>query len=322
MDRRAALIALLAAAAPRGAAGQAPRATHRVVIIEQWFATASSTPARNLVAELAASGFTTANTAIEWRYPGGDAALLTRHATEAAASRPDAIVSMGTFSTRAVMKATSVVPVLAWVDDPVKEGLARPSLSPLRNATGFVDLGAERIMKSLELLKTWLPGFDRFGVLRPHGNADVESIMADLAPRARNLGVRVVQAELRAREDIERAMGDFEREGVRAALAWPAPKLMSLRETVELALSHRIALVSEGLAARAGVLLAFSPDVDAKRLAVQLVKILRGIPVADIPFEMPARYILAINRKTARALQLPIPDDVYLRADHVFDEWQ
>jgi len=133
--------------------------------------------------------------------------------------------------------------------------------------------------------------------------------------------VAVTVERFRERTDIERGLSCFKAAGIRVALTLPAPALMPLEEVVETAVRHGVALVAEGGGARYGMLLTFSPEIPALRLATQLAKVLRGVPVAQIPFERPEKFVMHVNRKTAKALGIGIPQEIYLLADHVYDEW-
>jgi putative ABC transport system substrate-binding protein len=319
-SRRAFLAGALAL--PASVLAQERGRTSRVVLLEQWFATAPSGPARRLVKSLEDLGYQEGrNISFDWRFPGGDPVRLSRQAEEIVALRPDVVVVMGAVSTRAMAKATATLPILAWMGDPVSDGFAHASLKPKGNVTGFADRDDERFGKLFELLKSFVPGFARFGMLEPAGSGMARGFMGAMGPAAEKLGVQVVPESFASRAEIERALTRFRAMGVRVALGSPAPGVIDLGELVQLALRHRIGLVGEGIGARHGLLLTLSPEIDARRLAVQLDKLLRGTPVADVPFELPTRFVVAINRKIASELGLAIPAEVYLRADEVLDDW-
>lgn len=318
---RRALIAAVLAPVPMGAFAERAR-TYRIAILDQWYSAAPTSPARDFVSALEGRGYRQGRTiALEWHHGAGDLVRVERLADEIVAKQPDAIVAMGGIATRAAARATRTIPILAWTEDPVKDGYAHGALLPTRNVTGFADQAAERVSKGFELLKAFMPDLAAFGILKPAENAIADEFARTAQHHAGGLGLRVVAADFRTRADLEEGLSYFARSGVRAAMVWPAPGLASVRELVESALRHRIALVSEGLGARQGVLLTFSPEVGSRRMAAQLDKILRGVPIATIPFELPERYVVAVNRRTATALGLPIPRNLEVLADRVFDDW-
>ena len=70
---------------------------------------------------------------------------------------------------------------------------------------------------------------------------------------------------------------------------------------------------------RAGGLLSYGVDIDAmfRRLAYFADRLLRGAKPADLPFEQPTKFVLALNLRTAKSLRLTIPPQVLVRADTV-----
>jgi putative ABC transport system substrate-binding protein len=73
--------------------------------------------------------------------------------------------------------------------------------------------------------------------------------------------------------------------------------------------------------ARDGGLLSYGPDrVDTFRRAASYVdRILRGEKPGDLPVQLPVKYEMVVNRKTAMALGLAIPPSILLRADEVIE---
>ena len=319
-SRRAFLAALTVA--PALARAQSAR-VWRIGMLDQWYSVEPTGPARRLVTNMTERGYVDGmSVRYALRHAGGDRDRLAQYAEELVAAKPHAIVAMGGISTQAIARATSTIPVVAWLEDPVKAGLADSSLMPKANVTGIVDRGDERARKGLEMIKAMIPGLANFGMLLPKGNQAAEDFTKELDPVARRLGMRLVVDYFATKPDIERAFIRFGRERVGAAVAWPAPGLASVQDMVRLALDQRIGLVSEGIGGRFGVLLSFSPVLDTHRMADQLDRVLRGTPVARIPFERSDRYAISINRKTADALGISITPEMQLLATEVFNEWE
>ena len=67
-------------------------------------------------------------------------------------------------------------------------------------------------------------------------------------------------------------------------------------------------------------MLSYGPDadLDQERCGILVAKILGGAKPADIPVERPSKFLMSVNLKTAKALQLKIPDSILLIADKVF----
>ena len=74
--------------------------------------------------------------------------------------------------------------------------------------------------------------------------------------------------------------------------------------------------------ARDGGLLSYGVDqVDALRGAASYVnRILRGAKPAELPVQLPTKFEMAVNLKTAKALGLAVPPSILLRATEVIDE--
>lgn len=97
---------------------------------------------------------------------------------------------------------------------------------------------------------------------------------------------------------------------------------VSRQQIVEFAARQRLPVVSGwGPWAQAGALLSYGPDLNAsvRRAATYVDRILKGANPANLPVEQPTRFELVINRKTAKALELTIPQSVLLRADRVIE---
>ena len=127
---------------------------------------------------------------------------------------------------------------------------------------------------------------------------------------------------VRSREDLERAFAALGSERPDALLVLPDPLLSAHRARIaEMAIASRLPVFTtfQGHSTEAGILASYGPDlrVSAKRAAVYVQKILKGAKPSDLPIELPTKFELVINAKTAEAIGLTIPASVLARADEV-----
>src|SRR5439155_1887067 len=104
---------------------------------------------------------------------------------------------------------------------------------------------------------------------------------------------------------------------VRAGVLLPQPHT---KKIADLAIKNRLPLMFEGSGlVEAGGLMSYSPtDAEGYRRAATYVdKILKGAKPAELPVEQPTKFEFVINLKTAKALNLTIPQSVLFRADRV-----
>jgi len=75
--------------------------------------------------------------------------------------------------------------------------------------------------------------------------------------------------------------------------------------------------------ARDGGLLSYGVDlVDPWRRAASYVdRILRGAKPTELPVQLPTKFEMVLNLKTAKALGLAVPPSILLRADQVIEAW-
>lgn len=270
----------------------------------------------------------------EWRFAEGDYEGIPRHVAEIVRTRPDAILTQLSVMTRAFAKATTTIPIVGLIDDPVREGYTKPgSVLPTGNVTGLADLYTQCATKLFELLKACMPGPIRLAVLAPELSTTpvITEFLIVKEAAAREAGIDTVAFRFRDRDGFVSAIKSMPARGVRAITQVGLPTGMGIAEVVQLALGQGLPVVAASpfYNARFGYLLAFrglygdAADVDSsfRRQATQLDKVLRGTPATWIPFQMPERFVLGINRKTATALKIVIPEGVYLRAEKIYDGW-
>jgi putative tryptophan/tyrosine transport system substrate-binding protein len=238
----------------------------------------------------------------------------------------DVFLSPGPAATRAIVRQTKI-PIVA-IALPATENepelfasLARPG----GTVTGFSAFGEELSTKRIELLKEVLPGLTVVGVL--HNTTDPtfrgwgEQTLAD----ARKQGLDPIRLPLTSPSAA--AVRDHVstlRKAGGAALIVIRDFLTStlMNEICGLAAEAGIAVVGEhGEFARAGALFSYGADVNDlfRRAAVYVDRIVKGEKAADLPIQLPTKFELVVNLKTARALALGMPNSILVRAEEVIE---
>jgi putative tryptophan/tyrosine transport system substrate-binding protein len=98
--------------------------------------------------------------------------------------------------------------------------------------------------------------------------------------------------------------------------------ILNRQRVVDFAAEHKIPAIFEvDSLVREGGLMSYGPDSEAllKRAVGLADRILKGANPADLPLELPTKFVFAINLKTAKALNLEIPESIVLRADQVIE---
>ena len=264
------------------------------------------------------------NVRIDTRWATANAAEIRRHATELVALAPDVILATGTSTVGPLLQATRTVPIVfAGVVDPVGAGFVDRLARPGGNATGFLSFEYGISGKWLELLKDIAPRMTRVAVLRDPNTASAGGQLGAIQGAASSFGVELSLVGLRDAGEIEGGITAFARGSNGGVIVTTSPAALIHRELIiKLVTRHRLPSVySDRVFARGGGLISYGPDrVDHFRRAAGYVdRILRGEKPADLPVQMPTKYELVINLKTAKALGLDLPAPVLARADEVIE---
>jgi ABC-type uncharacterized transport system substrate-binding protein len=264
------------------------------------------------------------NIVIEYRWGEGKYDRVPDLAAELVRLKVDVIVTGGTPSTQAAMKATTTIPiVMVGTGDPLRSGLVASLSRPGGNVTGLTQMGAEVAGKRLQILKDTVPNVSRVAFVWNRANAAQIPYFNDLQAAARELRLTLQSVEVQEPSEFERAFAEMMRERPDAlivtaeaahqqrqawildfAAKWRLPALYQLKEYVE-----------------AGGLISYGASITDqwRRAATYVDKILKGAKPADLPVEQPTKFELVINLKTAKALGLTIPQTLLLRADQIIE---
>jgi putative ABC transport system substrate-binding protein len=264
----------------------------------------------------------TQNVLVEYRWAEGNDARIPTLAADLVGLNVDVIVASGTDAALAVRRASPTIPlVFLGVGDPVASGLVATLARPGGNSTGLAFLTPELNGKRLEQLTQVTPGTRRVAVLMNPGNEGHRQQLARLEQTASALRVELVAVEVQRPEDFVDAFSAIAKDRSPALMILvSALHHRHVKRLAELAIQKRVPSMMEFTEfAREGGLMAYGPSwVDFSRRAGEYAgKILKGAKPADLPVEQPTIFEFVINSKTARTLDITIPQSLLLRADEV-----
>jgi putative ABC transport system substrate-binding protein len=266
------------------------------------------------------------NVRIDFRWHGDDINRIPAIAQELVGLRPDIIVTNATPSTAALARETGTIPIVfANVNDAVANSIVPRYDRPSGNVTGFAMWEVSMIGKWLELLSEIAPDLKRAALLfnpaaEPYAEATYLPVF-EAATRA--LKVTPIIAPVYTDVEIETAIGALGREPGGGFFFLPDAFALGHRATIiSAAARNNVPAVYWALEfAREGGLLYYGVDrVDTfRRSATYVDRILRGARPAELPVQLPTKFEIAVNRKTAKALGLAIPASILLRADEIIE---
>ena len=265
------------------------------------------------------------NLRIELRWAGDDSDKMKTFAKELVDLRPDAILSVTTPVTGALVRETQTIPiVIATVADPISSGFVTNLGRPGGNVTGFALYEPSMGGKWLEWLKRIAPGVTRVALLfNPATTVPVKFYMSSIEAAASSFAIQASTAPVHAKDEIE---------GVIAALAdSPGAGLIVMPDLfntinrdsiIAVAARYRVpAIYFFRSFADSGGLISYGPDFAEQypRAAEYIDRILKGEKPGDLPIQMPVKVPLIINLKTANALGLDVPLRLLNAADEVIE---
>jgi putative tryptophan/tyrosine transport system substrate-binding protein len=264
------------------------------------------------------------NVRFDTRWAGGQASEIRKYAAELVGLTPDVIVATGTASMGPLLQATRIVPIVfASVADPVGAGYVDTMARPGGNATGFVQFEYSFCGKWLELLKQIAPSITRVAVLRDPNITSGIGQFAVIQATAPSLGVEVSAIDVRDAKEIERAIAAFAH-APNGGLILTASALAVAHDELIIALAAQYKLPAvyfRRYFVEAGGLVSYGYDVlqQYRGAAGYVDRILKGEKPADLPVQAPTKYELVVNLKTAKALNLTIPQTLLATADKVVE---
>ena len=221
------------------------------------------------------------------------------------------------------MQATRTVPIVfTYVSDSVGSGFVAGLARPGDHITGFHNFEPAISGKWLEVLKQIAPGVRRVAVVHvPDIAANVALLHAVEA--ASTSGITVTGTGVRAAADIEPALTVFARVPNGGLIITPSPLTTTRRELIIASAARRSlpAVYPFRFFCESGGLVSYGIDhMEQVREAASYVdRILRGAKPGELPVQLPTKFELVVNVKTAKALGLTIPPSLLQRADQVIE---
>jgi putative ABC transport system substrate-binding protein len=258
------------------------------------------------------------------QYAGGDVNLAARLVDEMKSLPVNVFVAPGPATTRMVRRATTI-PVVAIAlpakDDDLFASLAKPG----GTVTGFSSFGEELATKRIEVLREMLSGAPLIGILHNVADPVYREWGDQTQAAAQAFGLRAVRLGLRSNSTSELAqhLRTLRDQGGAAVIVIRDFLTASVREDIMRMCSEmRIAVIAEeAKLAEMGALMSYGPDLlDLfRRAAAYVDKIIKGANAGDLPIQLPTKFELAINLKTAKALGHAVPQTLLARADEVIE---
>jgi putative ABC transport system substrate-binding protein len=262
------------------------------------------------------------NIQIDYRFGAADPDLLRKYAAELVALAPDIIVAQGSVALQPLLQVTRVMPIVfVAVADPVGRGFAVSLARPGGNATGFSLFEYSFSGKWLGLLKQIAPRVTRVAVIRDPLNPTEIGQLGAIQSVASSSGVELTPIGVGNSDEIKRDVAAFARGPNGGLIATNNALITFYRDLIiTLAASHKLpAVYPARLFAASGGLISYGTDYAIQyRLAAGYVdRIFKGEKPADLPVQVPTKYEIVINLKTAKALGLTIPETLLATADEV-----
>jgi putative ABC transport system substrate-binding protein len=264
------------------------------------------------------------NVRMELRWYGGDINRIGALAQELVGLQPDIILVTGTPATAALQRETRTIPIVfVSAGDPVASGLVVRLNRPGGNITGFANLESSLVGKWLELLSEIAPGLKRAAIMFNPDTAPASAYLPPFETAARSLKVVPITTPVHSDEEIEPAIIALGREPGGGLVVMPDVFMEAHRSpTISAAARNNVpAVYSQSAFARVGGMLSYGVHpVDTFRRAASYVdRILRGAKPAELPVQLPTKFEMVLNLKTAKALGLAVPPSIRLLADEVIE---
>jgi putative ABC transport system substrate-binding protein len=267
------------------------------------------------------------NITIDYHFAAGETERMRMLARQLVESKPALIVGHTTPVVAALQNETRAIPIVfVVVSDPIGSGFVASLPRPGGNITGFVNLEGSLGGKWIELLRETVPVIARAALMfNPDTAPHWDYYLRPFETAARSLDIEPVPARVGSATEIEQFMSSFA-EAQNGGLVVMPDIFIFRRDHLDLIMSvagrRRLPVIYPyRYATEAGGLMSYGFDnFDLWRRAPTYIdRILKGANPAELPVQLPTKFELAINLKTANTLGLTFPPMLLARADAVIE---
>ncbi len=265
------------------------------------------------------------NLAIEWRFAEGRPERLEELAQDLVRRDVELIVAFTNRPILAAKSASQSIPIVMFIGVvPVELGIVQSLARPGGQVTGTVWTSPETPGKVAQILKEAAPGTVRVALLRDPSVPVVKIYEPERQRAAQALGMTYQHFDVTRAEEIPAALERIAASRPDALHVFFDPAVIGsrLHDIAAFAIQHKLVSIGSARAVvNTGGLLYYGPaaaDI-ADQTAGYVDRILRGAKPADLPIQMPRKYELVINARTARAIGYRIPPALALRADEIIE---
>jgi ABC-type uncharacterized transport system substrate-binding protein len=265
------------------------------------------------------------NIHIEYRWGAGSVDRVKTFAKELVQLNPDVLVAITTPAAAALQAETHTIPIVfAQVSDPIGSGFVTSLAHPNGNITGFINIEASLSGKWLDLMHEIAPQVSRVGFLfNPQTARYARYYLDTFRTAASALAIESIDCSFHNAVELEAVMMKLGREGRAGLVVMPDTSTGVYSETI-ISLADRYRLpaiypfriyVAEGGLMSYGI----DPDDMFRGAASYVNRILQGAKPNELPVQLPTKFELIINLKTAKALGLTIPPQLLAIVDEVIE---
>jgi len=266
------------------------------------------------------------NVHIDYRWGAGSVERLQVFAKELVRLNPEVLLAVTTPATAALQRETHTIPIVfATVSDPIGSGFVASLANPGGNITGFINIEASLSGKWLELMHEVAPHVSRVGIMfnpntAPYAKYYVETFQS----AASALAVKPIEAPVHSAAEVEAVMTKLGGETGSGLVVMPDTSTVIYRQTI-ISLADRYHLPTiypfRVFVGDSGLMSYGIDSADLLRGAASYIdRILKGAKPNELAVQLPTKFELVINLKTAKALGLTVPPTLLATADEVIEQ--